>query len=311
MPGFRFRRWCVCSLHRCSCLSLTLLVCLGQCHYSNSVGRWRSRSLQRWSSLAPPSVSPVIPLSPLLLVCLTAVPVPVHVLVLWLGLQRRRSTGSITVAPHVGNNISETYPRRIGQGLNDASCMLNRMLSSLIGLPNPAWVSLGNVVSHMGTCTSCDCVTVAGDVAPWPTPLIELTLLVTDAPVGATLPSCEGACAARPSDEVGCNCGRVGGKPQCLCCSALICSAVGGRTPLIGPTPTPFGRLGCNCTSCDCVTVAGGDALGILRPISLPTAAALPGCVATGPTLLDAAVDKQALFLPCQQSCMLQSMLYK
>ena len=51
---------------------------------------------------------------------------------------------------HVGNNISENYPRRIGQGLNDASCMLNRMLSSLMGLPNPAWVSLGNVVSHMG-----------------------------------------------------------------------------------------------------------------------------------------------------------------
>jgi hypothetical protein len=54
------------------------------------------------------------------------------------------------VSCHVGNNISETYPRRIGQGLNDASCMLNRMLSSLMGLPNPAWVSLGNVVSHMG-----------------------------------------------------------------------------------------------------------------------------------------------------------------
>ena len=50
---------------------------------------------------------------------------------------------------HVGNNISETYPRRIGQGLNDASCILGSMLSSLMGLSNPAWVSLGNVVSHM------------------------------------------------------------------------------------------------------------------------------------------------------------------
>jgi len=31
--------------------------------------------------------------------------------------------------------------------------LLNRMLSSLMGLPNPAWVSLGNVVSHMGPFT--------------------------------------------------------------------------------------------------------------------------------------------------------------
>jgi hypothetical protein len=54
------------------------------------------------------------------------------------------------VRNHVGNNISETYPRRIGQGLNYASCILISMLSSLMGLPNPAWVSLGNVVSHMG-----------------------------------------------------------------------------------------------------------------------------------------------------------------
>ena len=50
---------------------------------------------------------------------------------------------------HVGNNISETYPRRIGKGLNDASCMLISMLSSLMVLTNPAWVSLGDVVSHM------------------------------------------------------------------------------------------------------------------------------------------------------------------
>ena len=58
---------------------------------------------------------------------------------------------------HVGNNISETYPRRIGQGLNDASCMLSSMRSSLMGLPNQAWVSLENVVSHIVTKTSSDC----------------------------------------------------------------------------------------------------------------------------------------------------------
>jgi hypothetical protein len=57
------------------------------------------------------------------------------------------ASGHLT--PHVGNNISETYPRRIGQGLNDESCILSSMLSSFMGLPNPAWVSLGNVVSHM------------------------------------------------------------------------------------------------------------------------------------------------------------------
>jgi hypothetical protein len=54
------------------------------------------------------------------------------------------------VKGHVGNNISATYPRRIGQGLNAESGMLSRMPSSLMGLPNPAWVSRGNVVSHMG-----------------------------------------------------------------------------------------------------------------------------------------------------------------
>jgi len=37
---------------------------------------------------------------------------------------------------HVGNNICENYPRRIGQGLNDVSCILGGMLSSLVGLPN-------------------------------------------------------------------------------------------------------------------------------------------------------------------------------
>ena len=30
-------------------------------------------------------------------------------------------------------------PRRIGQGLNDVSCILGSMSSSLMGLPNPAW----------------------------------------------------------------------------------------------------------------------------------------------------------------------------
>ena len=53
------------------------------------------------------------------------------------------------IACHVGNNISETYPRRNWEGLNDASCILGSMLSSSAGLSNPAWVSLGNVVSHM------------------------------------------------------------------------------------------------------------------------------------------------------------------
>ncbi len=48
---------------------------------------------------------------------------------------------------HVRNNIFETYPRRIGQVLNDVSCVLGSMLSSFMGLPNPTWVSL--VVSHM------------------------------------------------------------------------------------------------------------------------------------------------------------------
>ena len=50
---------------------------------------------------------------------------------------------------HVGNNISETYPRRIGQGLNETTCILGSMVSSLTSLSNPTWVSLGNFVSHM------------------------------------------------------------------------------------------------------------------------------------------------------------------
>ena len=54
---------------------------------------------------------------------------------------------------HRINNISEKYPRRIGQGLNDVSCILGSMSSSLVGLLNPAWVCLGNFVSHMADCT--------------------------------------------------------------------------------------------------------------------------------------------------------------
>ena len=50
---------------------------------------------------------------------------------------------------HVGNNIGASYPRRIGQVLNDVSCILDSMLSSLMGLPNRAWVAGANVVSHM------------------------------------------------------------------------------------------------------------------------------------------------------------------
>ena len=46
---------------------------------------------------------------------------------------------------HAGSNTSEKYPRRIGQGLHDASCVLGSMLSSLMGLTNPAWVFLGSV----------------------------------------------------------------------------------------------------------------------------------------------------------------------
>jgi len=70
-----------------------------------------------------------------------------------------------THTSHVGNNISETYPRRIGQGLYDKPCILGSMLSSLIGLPNPAWVSLGNIVSHMG------CIRDEGTRTPLPTEL--------------------------------------------------------------------------------------------------------------------------------------------
>ena len=46
-----------------------------------------------------------------------------------------------------------THAGLIGQGRNDDSCMLGSMLFSLVDLPNPAWVFLGNVVSHMGTHT--------------------------------------------------------------------------------------------------------------------------------------------------------------
>ncbi len=52
-------------------------------------------------------------------------------------------------ACHVGKNICENYPRWIGKGLNDASCMLGGMLSSFMGFANPAWVILANAISHM------------------------------------------------------------------------------------------------------------------------------------------------------------------
>ena len=50
------------------------------------------------------------------------------------------------IAIHVGNNVGETCPLRIGQGLN-----LHTRLhaNSLMGLPNQVWVSLANDVSHM------------------------------------------------------------------------------------------------------------------------------------------------------------------
>ena len=38
---------------------------------------------------------------------------------------------AVHMVRHVGNNISETYPRRIGQGLNDTTCILGSMVSSL------------------------------------------------------------------------------------------------------------------------------------------------------------------------------------
>ena len=38
----------------------------------------------------------------------------------------------------------------LGKPINDVSCILDSVLSSLMGLPNPAWVAGTNVVSHMG-----------------------------------------------------------------------------------------------------------------------------------------------------------------
>ena len=63
---------------------------------------------------------------------------------------------------HMGNNLSEKYPRLIGQGRNDASCIPGSMLLSLVDLPNPTWAFLGNVVSHMGddAIRICVCVCV-------------------------------------------------------------------------------------------------------------------------------------------------------
>jgi hypothetical protein len=55
---------------------------------------------------------------------------------------------------HVGNNVSDAHPRRIGNGLNDASCMLIIMLSSLLGLPTPAWVSLEDAIFVNGLAQS-------------------------------------------------------------------------------------------------------------------------------------------------------------
>ena len=57
----------------------------------------------------------------------------------------------------VGNNISEKSPRLIGQGLKDVLCILGSMLPSLMGLPNPAWRFLGNVVSHIDCQASVEC----------------------------------------------------------------------------------------------------------------------------------------------------------
>jgi hypothetical protein len=82
--------------------------------------------------------------------------------VLDLGHEPLKSLSKIRISSFVhrskifvwGAYICENYPRRIGQGLNDASCMLGGMLSSLVGLPNPAWEILANVVSHMGPCLS-------------------------------------------------------------------------------------------------------------------------------------------------------------
>jgi hypothetical protein len=51
----------------------------------------------------------------------------------------------------VVNNISETYPRRIGQAKHEIKYAW-RVVKSL---PHPAWVSLGNVVYHTA-CDSCE-----------------------------------------------------------------------------------------------------------------------------------------------------------
>ena len=44
--------------------------------------------------------------------------------------------------PHVGNNNCATYPGRIGWLLNDVQGILTSTFSSLMGLPNQAWVLL-------------------------------------------------------------------------------------------------------------------------------------------------------------------------
>jgi hypothetical protein len=60
----------------------------------------------------------------------------------------------------LGSINCATYPGRIGWVLNDVQGMLTSKFSSLMGLPNPAWVSRAIVVSHMGglkgrACRSC------------------------------------------------------------------------------------------------------------------------------------------------------------
>ena len=53
-----------------------------------------------------------------------------------------------------------TFPRNSHAGLGKDlttfhAYILGGMLSSLKGLPNPAWLFLGNVVSHMGRMCVC------------------------------------------------------------------------------------------------------------------------------------------------------------
>ena len=47
------------------------------------------------------------------------------------------------------SNISETDPRRCGKLINEYIILPSMHETSLMGLPKPAWVSLGNVASHI------------------------------------------------------------------------------------------------------------------------------------------------------------------